>query len=151
MGYAFYQCQWGTRFYAKFGRCRIPRTARPHPFIVLGCRWKELAAVATIWSFDAFNEGSDFGVFVTLNFIVEVNQAKVFFEAWQKLPMKWIVPKTFGSTLKLDQIWILNHHRPHLICLRLGWASKARPPCPPSYPEAPAHNSGSPDQVTQDH
>ena len=42
---------------------------------------KELAAVATIWSFDAFNEGSDFGVFVNLNFIVEVYQAKVFFEA----------------------------------------------------------------------
>ena len=81
MGYAFYQCQWGTRFYAKFGRCRIPSTARPHPFIFLGCMCKELAAVATIWSFDAFNEGSDFGVFVTLNFIVEVYQAKVFFEA----------------------------------------------------------------------
>ena len=37
--------------------------------------------MATIWSFDAFNCGSDFGVFATLNFIVEVYQAKVFFEA----------------------------------------------------------------------
>ena len=34
----FYQCQWVTKFFAKFGRSRIPRTARMHnSLIVLRC------------------------------------------------------------------------------------------------------------------
>ena len=34
----FYQCLWVTKFCAKFGRSRIPRTARdPNSFIVLRC------------------------------------------------------------------------------------------------------------------
>ena len=34
----FYQCLWVTNFCAKFGRSRIPRTARaPNSFIVLRC------------------------------------------------------------------------------------------------------------------
>ena len=40
----FYQCLWVTKFCAKFGRSRIPRTARdPNSFIVLRCMWKEPA------------------------------------------------------------------------------------------------------------
>ena len=40
----FYQCQWVTKFCAKFGRSRIPRTARMHnSLIVLRCMWKEPA------------------------------------------------------------------------------------------------------------
>ena len=41
-----------------------------------------------LWPPFAFNKSSDFGVFVTLNFIFQVYQTKVFFEALQKLPMK---------------------------------------------------------------
>ena len=34
----FYQCQWVTKFCAKFGRSRIPRRASiPNSFIVLRC------------------------------------------------------------------------------------------------------------------
>ena len=40
----FYQCQWVTKFCAKFGRSRIPRRASiPNSFIVLRCMWKEPA------------------------------------------------------------------------------------------------------------
>ena len=40
----FYQCLWVTKFCAKFGRSRIPRTATVHnSFIVLRCMWKEPA------------------------------------------------------------------------------------------------------------
>ena len=39
----FHQCLWVTKFCAKFGRSRIPRTARaPNSFIILRCMWKEL-------------------------------------------------------------------------------------------------------------
>ena len=44
----FYQCQWVTKFCAKFGRSRIPRRASiPNSFIVLRCMWKE---PAPFWS-----------------------------------------------------------------------------------------------------
>ena len=34
----FHQCLWVTKFYAKFGCSRIPRTARdPNSFIILRC------------------------------------------------------------------------------------------------------------------
>ena len=37
----FHQCLWVTKFCAKFGRSRIPRTARaPNSFIILRCMWK---------------------------------------------------------------------------------------------------------------
>ena len=40
----FYQCLWVTKFCAKFGRHRIPRTASMHNFfIVLRSMWKEPA------------------------------------------------------------------------------------------------------------
>ena len=40
----FHQCLWVTKFCAKFGRSRIPRTANVHnSFIVLRCMWKEPA------------------------------------------------------------------------------------------------------------
>ena len=40
----FYQCLWVTKFCAKFGCSRTPRTARaPSSFIVLRCMWKEPA------------------------------------------------------------------------------------------------------------
>ena len=40
----FYQCLWVTKFCAKFGCSRTPRTARaPNSFIVLRCVWKEPA------------------------------------------------------------------------------------------------------------
>ena len=40
----FYQCLWVTKFCAKFGRHRIPRTASMHNFfIVLRCMCKEPA------------------------------------------------------------------------------------------------------------
>ena len=40
----FYQCLWVTKFFAKFGCSRIPRTATMHnSFIVLQCMWKEPA------------------------------------------------------------------------------------------------------------
>ena len=40
----FHQCLWVTKFCAKFGRSRIPRTARMHnSLIVLRCMWKEPA------------------------------------------------------------------------------------------------------------
>ena len=40
----FHQCQWVTKFCAKFGHSRIPRTASIHnSFIVLRCMWKEPA------------------------------------------------------------------------------------------------------------
>ena len=40
----FHQCLWVTKFCAKFGRSRIPRTARaPNSFIILRCMWKEPA------------------------------------------------------------------------------------------------------------
>ena len=40
----FYQCLWVTKFCAKFGRSRIPRTASvPNSFIILRCMWKEPA------------------------------------------------------------------------------------------------------------
>ena len=43
----FYQCLWVTKFCAKFGRSRIPRTARMHnSLIVLQCMWKEPAPLA---------------------------------------------------------------------------------------------------------
>ena len=42
--YFFYQCLWVTKFCAKFGCSRIPRTARaPNSFIILRCMWKEPA------------------------------------------------------------------------------------------------------------
>ena len=41
---SFYQCLWVTKFWAKFGCSRTPRTARaPNSFIVLRCMWKEPA------------------------------------------------------------------------------------------------------------
>ena len=40
----FYQCLWVTKFCAKFGCSRTPRTASvPNSFIVLRCMWKEPA------------------------------------------------------------------------------------------------------------
>ena len=48
----FYQCQWVTKFCAKFGRSRIPRRASiPNSFIVLRCMWKEPAPLAQNWHF----------------------------------------------------------------------------------------------------
>ena len=45
----FYQCQWVTKFCAKFGRSRIPRRASiPNSFIVLRCMWKEPAPLSNI-------------------------------------------------------------------------------------------------------
>ena len=45
----FHQCLWVTRFCAKFGRSRIPRTARIHnSLIVLRCMWKEPAPFTTM-------------------------------------------------------------------------------------------------------
>ena len=42
--YFFYQCLWVTKFCAKFGCSRTPRTASIHKsFIVLRCMWKEPA------------------------------------------------------------------------------------------------------------
>ena len=41
---SFYQCLWVTKFCAKFGCSRIPRTTRMHnSLIVLRCMWKEPA------------------------------------------------------------------------------------------------------------
>ena len=41
---SFYQCLWVTKFCAKFGCSRTPRTASVHnSFIVLRCMWKEPA------------------------------------------------------------------------------------------------------------
>ena len=46
----FYQCQWVTKFCAKFGHSRIPRTASIHnSFIVLRCMWKEPAPLKFHW------------------------------------------------------------------------------------------------------
>ena len=46
----FYQCQWVTKFCAKFGRSRIPRRASiPNSFIVLRCMWKEPAPLHYKW------------------------------------------------------------------------------------------------------
>ena len=46
----FYQCQWVTKFCAKFGRSRIPRRASiPNSFIVLRCMWKEPAPLSFLW------------------------------------------------------------------------------------------------------
>ena len=43
----FYQCLWVTKFCAKFGCSRIPRTASMHnSFIVLRCMWKEPAPLS---------------------------------------------------------------------------------------------------------
>ena len=43
----FYQCLWVTKFCAKFGCSRTPRTASvPNSFIVLRCMWKEPAPLA---------------------------------------------------------------------------------------------------------
>ena len=40
----FHQCLWGTKFFAKFGHSRIPRTASAHKsFVILRCMWKEPA------------------------------------------------------------------------------------------------------------
>ena len=40
----FHQCLWVTKLCAKFGRSRIPTTARaPNSFIILRCMWKEPA------------------------------------------------------------------------------------------------------------
>ena len=45
----FYQCLWVTKFCAKFGCSRTPRTARaPNSFIVLRCVWKEPAPFGRI-------------------------------------------------------------------------------------------------------
>ena len=45
----FYQCLWVTKFCAKFGRSRIPRTASMHnSVIVLRCMWKEPAPLDKI-------------------------------------------------------------------------------------------------------
>ena len=45
----FHQCLWVTKFCAKFGRSRIPRTARMHnSLIVLRCMWKEPAPLRPI-------------------------------------------------------------------------------------------------------
>ena len=45
----FHQCLWVTKFCAKFGRSRIPRTARMHnSLIVLRCMWKEPAPLETM-------------------------------------------------------------------------------------------------------
>ena len=50
----FHQCLWVTKFCAKFGRSRIPRTARdPNSFIVLRCMWKEPAPLRLKMSFFA--------------------------------------------------------------------------------------------------
>ena len=46
---SFYQCLWVTKFWAKFGCSRTPRTARaPNSFIVLRCMWKEPAPLSLI-------------------------------------------------------------------------------------------------------
>ena len=46
----FHQCLWVTKFCAKFGRSRTPRTARMHnSLIVLRCMWKEPAPIS-VWS-----------------------------------------------------------------------------------------------------
>ena len=46
----FHQCLWVTKFCAKFGRSRIPRTARaPNSFIILRCMWKEPAPLLLRW------------------------------------------------------------------------------------------------------
>ena len=43
----FHQCLWVTKFCAKFGRSRIPRTARVHnSFVILRCMWKEPAPLS---------------------------------------------------------------------------------------------------------
>ena len=49
---SFYQCLWVTKFWAKFGCSRTPRTARaPNSFIVLRCMWKEPAPLSnSYWS-----------------------------------------------------------------------------------------------------
>ena len=45
----FYQCLWVTKFCAKFGRSRTPRTARMHNSLtVLRCMWKEPAPLSYI-------------------------------------------------------------------------------------------------------
>ena len=47
---SFYQCLWVTKFWAKFGCSRTPRTARaPNSFIVLRCMWKEPAPLGYIY------------------------------------------------------------------------------------------------------
>ena len=45
----FYQCLWVTKFCAKFGCSRTPRTAINHKyFTVLWCMWKEQAPFVTL-------------------------------------------------------------------------------------------------------
>ena len=54
----FYQCLWVTKFCAKFGCSRTPRTARaPNSFIVLRCVWKEPAPFqqSLFWVLSATN------------------------------------------------------------------------------------------------
>ena len=49
---SFYQCLWVTKFWAKFGCSRTPRTARaPNSFIVLRCMWKEPAPLGSLSTF----------------------------------------------------------------------------------------------------
>ena len=46
---SFYQCLWVTKFWAKFGCSRTPRTASAHnSFIVLRCMWKEPAPLTAL-------------------------------------------------------------------------------------------------------
>ena len=45
----FHQCLWVTKFCAKFGHSRIPRTASAHKsFIILRCMWKEPAPLVNV-------------------------------------------------------------------------------------------------------
>ena len=71
----FHECQWVTKFFAKFGRSRTPRTARMHnSLIVLRCMWKEPAPFSSLESLSL--EESAPKISITVNAMLLISSEK---------------------------------------------------------------------------
>ena len=94
-----YQCLWVTKFCAKFGCSRTPRTASvPNSFIVLRCMWKEPAPLAVfgpkslifMWLSKSFGTNiteNHFGNLSALFFGQALDQMGQNADIWPKMPV----------------------------------------------------------------
>ena len=102
----FYQCLWVTKFCAKFGRSRIPRTARaPNSFIVLRCMWKEPAPLPGPAYFALFKT-----VFANGRLVVAV----VFFRTLAEASCR-VLFASEGPASHVNGYLVLSHHVKRLL------------------------------------
>ena len=110
---SFYQCNYVTKFWAKFGCSRTPRTARAlNSFIVLRCMWKEPAPLNILWVLKYFCLDNRLTSTRTQDNLSAGNDAMLLLlYGWMAAMMmtdnNHLVISDKGAILKVWEVWIL--------------------------------------------